>query len=150
MLFRISGQCFYRKGGSIQSVKDQWRLWSEYLLVMRITSDTEHFFKISARRWCFSASDLLASIQCRGLAKCSRRSRNIFICDMWNRLVFFRHVSRVFTNMEKTSGLRSGKYGSCGADGCSKPVVKLCTSLITTNQQALFHSHNYLPLCTLC
>ena len=38
--------------------------------------------------------------------------------------------------MEKTSGLRSGKYGSCGADGCGRLVVKLCTSLITTNQQA--------------
>ena len=37
--------------------------------------------------------------------------------------------------MEKTSGL-SGKYGSCGADGCGRLVVKLCTSLITTNQQA--------------
>jgi hypothetical protein len=44
------GTVFLQKDGSVQSLKDEWRLSSEHWFVMWITSDTEQFFKISARQ----------------------------------------------------------------------------------------------------
>lgn len=69
---------------------------------------------------------LLFYIHCRGLAKC-----NITVVDTGTSLYAIREVGGVLTNMEKTFGLKCGRYGSWWANRLWNSVHHL--SLLTTS-----------------